>query len=481
MLQYAGRGIWGNLKDGTEILPEFVENMGFTSYRYDPVTGKHFAHARFYDDANGRMLAPDPVRRDLNGYRYCGNDPVDYVDPTGEIGILGRTVIGGALGAVIGGAGGFISSAVSQKLGGGKVDWKKAKGEAIKGAITGAVQGGMVASGVKIPKAAANAANFLAGTIGSAAEQKFARGRVSAGRSILGGLANMAGNSKYGTGKLDNWKDAAVRGVKAGGLYAGLGYLADVVDPAPRLDAAGAAGLMAGMAGSLLVRNPGRCGSPSPFQTMLGYGMAKGYRYGVSQTGFGNRKRPSFTGFLCEGLRGAVTGGVSSVAFYGLNKGIVKLWDGFWAGKDSRVTINNQADFVVAPGGVAYTAADYAKMSSFECPSTLYHYTTKTGMRGILESQQINPSIKELAVKDARMGSGQYLTDIIPGSRTKGQISYALFGIPWNTRKVSNYIEISTSNLNLLKGREGIYYVPSTSALDLTNRIISYGETGKGG
>ena len=98
MLQYAGRGIWGNLKDGTEILPEFGENMGFTSYRYDPVTGKHFAHARFYDDANGRMLAPDPVRRDLNGYRYCGNDPVDYVDPTGEIGILGRTVIGGALG-----------------------------------------------------------------------------------------------------------------------------------------------------------------------------------------------------------------------------------------------------------------------------------------------------------------------------------------------------------------------------------------------
>ncbi len=344
VLQYAGRGIWGNLKDGTEILPEFGENMGFTSYRYDPVTGKHFAHARFYDDANGRMLAPDPVRRDLNGYRYCGNDPVDYVDPTGEIGILGRTVIGGALGAVIGGAGGFISSAVSQKLGGGKVDWKKAKGEAIKGAITGAVQGGMVASGVKIPKAAANAANFLAGTIGSAAEQKIARGRVSAGRSILGGIANMAGNSKYGTGKLDDWKDAAVRGMKAGGLNAGLGYLADVVDPAPRLDAAGAAGFAAGIAGSFLqpfgmAHDPRRgCGSLSPFNTILGHTMAKGYRYGVSQTGFGNRKKPSLMGFLGEGLRGVVTGGVSSVAFYGLGKGIDKLWNGFRAGRGSEVT-----------------------------------------------------------------------------------------------------------------------------------------------
>ena len=212
----------------------------------------------------------------------------------------------------------------------------------------------MVASGVKIPKAVANAANFLAGTIGSAAEQKIARGRVSIGRSILGGLANMAGNSKYGTGKLDNWKDAAVRGVKAGGLYAGLGYLADVVDPAPRLDAAGAAGLMAGMAGSLLVRNPGRCGSPSPFQTMLGYGMAKGYRYGVSQTGFGNRKKPSFTGFLCEGLRGVVTGGVSSVAFYGLNKGIVELLDGLQAVRSTdsarkyyHVTSNENAQMIL--------------------------------------------------------------------------------------------------------------------------------------
>ena len=196
----------------------------------------------------------------------------------------------------------------------------------------------MVASGVKIPKAVANAANFLAGTIGSAAEQKIARGRVSIGRSILGGLANMAGNSKYGTGKLDNWKDAAVRGVKAGGLYAGLGYLADVVDPAPRLDAAGAAGLMAGMAGSLLVRNPGRCGSPSPFQTMLGYGMAKGYRYGVSQTGFGNRKKPGFVGFLCERLRGQLPAGVPVWRFMGSIRG---LWScGMGSGQQEECQIH---------------------------------------------------------------------------------------------------------------------------------------------
>ena len=31
----------------------------------DPVTGKYFAQARFYDPAYGRMLAPDPVKRGL--------------------------------------------------------------------------------------------------------------------------------------------------------------------------------------------------------------------------------------------------------------------------------------------------------------------------------------------------------------------------------------------------------------------------------
>ncbi len=41
--------------------------------------------ARFYDSAQGRILAKDPVKSGLNGYPYCDNDPVDYVDPTGEV------------------------------------------------------------------------------------------------------------------------------------------------------------------------------------------------------------------------------------------------------------------------------------------------------------------------------------------------------------------------------------------------------------
>lgn len=55
--------------------------------------------------------------------------------------------------------GGLISSAISQKISGGKVDWKEAWGAAANGAITGAAQGGLLASGAGIPVALAT--NFL--------------------------------------------------------------------------------------------------------------------------------------------------------------------------------------------------------------------------------------------------------------------------------------------------------------------------------
>ena len=63
----------------------FAGETRFTSYPYDPVTGVYFAHARLYDADLGRMLSKDPVKRGLNGYPYCGNDPVNHTDPTGEI------------------------------------------------------------------------------------------------------------------------------------------------------------------------------------------------------------------------------------------------------------------------------------------------------------------------------------------------------------------------------------------------------------
>ncbi len=87
---------------------------------------KNFAHARLYDADLGRMLSKDPVKRGLNGYPYCGNDPVNHTDPTGEI----PTVL------VFGAGGGGLSNAVSGAIF-GNVPFKNA-GEAFgKGALAG--------------------------------------------------------------------------------------------------------------------------------------------------------------------------------------------------------------------------------------------------------------------------------------------------------------------------------------------------------
>ncbi|GIV87197.1 MAG: hypothetical protein KatS3mg054_1226 [Chloroflexus sp.] len=46
---------------------------------------------RWYDPAVGRFLQPDPwlgsvyAPLTLNGYAYCGNDPVNMIDPTGKL------------------------------------------------------------------------------------------------------------------------------------------------------------------------------------------------------------------------------------------------------------------------------------------------------------------------------------------------------------------------------------------------------------
>lgn len=217
VLGYARRNVWG---DPEQPQGDVLDTgFGFTTYQYDSVIGKHFAQARFYDGTVGRMVSPDPVKRGLNGYPYCGNDPVDYVDPTGEV---ANILIGGLLGGAVGGVSGFAGSAVSQLLGGEKFDLKKALGSAAHGAVTGAVRGALVGSGA--PVGIALAADFLAGTVGSTLEQKIGTGNADLRRSITGGLTNAVGGAIYGNSPLKNAGQALLRGGAAGAASSGINY-----------------------------------------------------------------------------------------------------------------------------------------------------------------------------------------------------------------------------------------------------------------
>jgi RHS repeat-associated protein len=55
----------------------------YASMVLDPRTGLFYDEHRWYDAWTSTFVSQDPALADSNMYRYCGNDPVVYVDPSG--------------------------------------------------------------------------------------------------------------------------------------------------------------------------------------------------------------------------------------------------------------------------------------------------------------------------------------------------------------------------------------------------------------
>jgi hypothetical protein len=134
---------------------------------------------RFYSPDIGRFLQPDPV--DFNGdptnlYRYCGNNPVIYYDPSGQ---WATTVFG----AVAGGVGGFISGYA-------------------QGGWSGGVIGGVIGAGVgaAVGTVAPWAAEQVGALVGSAvAGEIIASTGLGAGASYAGQVVgNYSGHAVSG-------------------------------------------------------------------------------------------------------------------------------------------------------------------------------------------------------------------------------------------------------------------------------------------
>ena len=213
----------------------------YRGYYYDEDTGLYYCNARYYSPKWRRFISPDATHyldpesvNGLNQYCYCGNDPINYTDPSGcmpewlawvisgaaIVGgiILCATGVGGILGGVLigAGAGSLINGYVSEANGGSFVAGY------IGGAISGALCGIGAGLGGMAFAAAANATNLACiGYLGLAAASSFSFG-------FAGNLAGTVYTSWHDSGFKNvniDWKETFTMSVLAGtmNILAGIG------------------------------------------------------------------------------------------------------------------------------------------------------------------------------------------------------------------------------------------------------------------
>src|SRR5262249_39975529 len=62
--------------------------FGYTARYLDPLTGLQYNTERWYNPAAERWISEDPIgfaAGDASLYRYCGNAPTNYIDPSGLV------------------------------------------------------------------------------------------------------------------------------------------------------------------------------------------------------------------------------------------------------------------------------------------------------------------------------------------------------------------------------------------------------------
>lgn len=82
--------VWGNILSQSGTMAS-TNPIRYAGYRYEEVTGLYYLMARYYDAEIGRFITRDSFHGtedeplSLNQYAYCNNNPVMYIDPSGNI------------------------------------------------------------------------------------------------------------------------------------------------------------------------------------------------------------------------------------------------------------------------------------------------------------------------------------------------------------------------------------------------------------
>ena len=115
-LRRSAYGAWGNYSvhgaDGKKTTDAtfigHISPLRYRGYYYDRETRLYYLQSRYYDFANCRFINADGQLSvvdfsAVNLFAYCGNNPVNYIDPSGHVFMLITAAIGAVVGGVIGG------------------------------------------------------------------------------------------------------------------------------------------------------------------------------------------------------------------------------------------------------------------------------------------------------------------------------------------------------------------------------------------
>ncbi len=199
----------------------------FAGAQYDPETGLYYMNARFYDPQLGRFLQPDPyafIGSGPNLYAYVKNNPVNFTDPTGLLGV------GAIAGVGINLAGQGIDSATDKK-GDFKFSWGSLVFDGVLGAVTcglgsGFQAGKLATKAPRLASAFSRAANsgvgkFIQHPAGNAAIASFGKDALVNGKidgntirdfALGAGFNRLGGRVAKDFGRDELLRDALVNG-----------------------------------------------------------------------------------------------------------------------------------------------------------------------------------------------------------------------------------------------------------------------------
>ncbi len=155
---------WGKVYSVTGSLADTLGTINpirYRSYYYDTETGFYYLNSRYYDPEIKRFINADnqlnpDIQTGKNLYSYCFNNPTIQDDPSGQWALI-DDLIAGAVGAIVGVGGQFISDLVTSAVNGQWTfsSWEQYVGAGVGGAVGGVVSlyatpvvGSAVSSGV---------------------------------------------------------------------------------------------------------------------------------------------------------------------------------------------------------------------------------------------------------------------------------------------------------------------------------------------